>query len=168
MQLAAIIVSLVLIAVAVALFGRALLQIYRQMRLGQPVPAGTRTDAPAQRTVTLAKEFVGHTRMNRWGVVGVAHWFVAVGFLTLLLTIVNAIGQLFQADWLLPFIGDWLPWEMFVEAMGTLTTVGIVVLIVIRQLVSPARRAASPASRAPTPARRTSSRPSSSSSASAS
>ncbi|MCX4639220.1 (Fe-S)-binding protein [Streptomyces sp. RPA4-5] len=137
MQLAAIIVSLVLIAVAAALFGRALLQIYRHMRLGQRVPAGTRTDAPAQRTVTLAKEFVGHTRMNRWGVVGVAHWFVAVGFLTLLLTIVNAIGQLFQADWLIPFIGDWLPWEMYVEAMGTLTTVGIIVLIVIRQLSRP-------------------------------
>ncbi|MFE1174350.1 (Fe-S)-binding protein [Streptomyces sp. NPDC058773] len=137
MQLAAIIVSLVLIAVAVALFGRALLQIYRHMRLGQPVPAGTRTDAPAQRTVTVAKEFVGHTRMNRWGVVGVAHWFVAVGFLTLLLTIVNAIGQLFQADWLIPFIGDWLPWEMYVEAMGTLTTVGIIALIVIRQLNRP-------------------------------
>ncbi|BDH09060.1 (Fe-S)-binding protein [Streptomyces hygroscopicus] len=137
MQLAAIIVSLVLIAVAVALFGRALLQIYRQMRLGQPVPAGTRTDAPAQRTVTVAKEFLGHTRMNRWGVVGVAHWFVAVGFLTLLLTIVNAIGQLFQADWLIPVIGDWLPWEMFVEAMGTMTTVGIIALIVIRQLNRP-------------------------------
>ncbi|MFF8790084.1 heterodisulfide reductase-related iron-sulfur binding cluster [Streptomyces sp. NPDC015125] len=137
MQLAAIIVSLVLIAVAVALFGRALLQIYRYMRLGQPVPAGTRTDAPAQRTVTVAKEFLGHTRMNRWGIVGVAHWFVAVGFLTLLLTIVNAIGQLFRADWLIPFIGDWLPWELYVEAMGTLTTLGIIALIVIRQLSRP-------------------------------
>ncbi|MFB6441743.1 heterodisulfide reductase-related iron-sulfur binding cluster [Streptomyces sp. NPDC056411] len=137
MQLAAIIVSLVLIAVAAALFGRALLQIYRHFRLGQSVPAGSRTNDPAQRTVTVAKEFVGHTRMNRWGVVGMAHWFVAVGFLTLLLTIVNAIGQLFQADWLIPFIGDWLPWEMYVEAMGTLTTLGIVVLIVIRQLSRP-------------------------------
>ncbi len=96
MQLAAIIVSLVLIVVGVALFGRALLQIYNFMRLGQPVPAGTRTNEPGQRTITVAKEFLGHTRMNRWGVVGVAHWFVAVGFFSLLLTIVNAIGQLFK------------------------------------------------------------------------
>ncbi len=66
MQLAAIIVSLVLIVVGVALFGRALLQIYRYMRLGQPVPAGTRTDDPAQRTLTVVREFLGHTRMNRW------------------------------------------------------------------------------------------------------
>ncbi|AJT66026.1 (Fe-S)-binding protein [Streptomyces chattanoogensis] len=139
MQLAAIIVSLVLIAVAVALFGRAILQIYRFMRLGQSVPAGTRTNDPAQRTVTVVKEFLGHTRMNRWGVVGVAHWFVAVGFFSLLLTIVNAIGQLFKADWLIPFIGDWLPWELWVEGMGTMTTVGIVTLIVIRQLSRPGR-----------------------------
>ncbi|MEX2975244.1 (Fe-S)-binding protein [Streptomyces sp. C184] len=139
MQLAAIIVSLVLIAVGVALFGRALLQIYRFVRLGQPVPAGTRTDDPKQRTITVVKEFVGHTRMNRWGVVGVAHWFVAVGFFSLLLTIVNAIGQLFQADWLIPVIGDWLPYEIFVEFLGLTTTLGIVTLIVIRQLSKPGK-----------------------------
>ncbi|MFG3253831.1 (Fe-S)-binding protein [Streptomyces sp. NPDC048172] len=137
MQLAAIIVSLVLIAVALALFGRALLQIFHFVRLGQPVPAGSRTDDPKQRTVTLVKEFLGHTRMNRWGVMGVAHWFVAIGFFTLLLTIANAVGQLFKADWLIPFIGDWLPWAMYVEFMGTMTAVGIAVLIVIRQLSKP-------------------------------
>ncbi|AOP45011.1 (Fe-S)-binding protein [Streptomyces lydicus] len=139
MQLAAIIVSLVLIAVGVALFGRAILQIYRSVRLGQPVPAGTRTDNPGRRTVTVVKEFLGHTRMNRWGVVGVAHWFVAVGFFSLLLTIVNAIGQLFQADWLIPIIGDWTPYNVFVEFIGLMTTLGIVTLIVIRQLSKPGK-----------------------------
>ncbi|MFG2143977.1 (Fe-S)-binding protein [Streptomyces sp. NPDC048696] len=139
MQLAAIIVSLVLIAVGVALFGRAILQIYQFVRLGQPVAAGTRTDEPVQRTVTVAKEFLGHTRMNRWGIVGVAHWFVAVGFFSLLLTIVNAIGQLFQADWLLPVIGDWAPYNVFVEFLGTMTALGILTLIVIRQLNRPGR-----------------------------
>ncbi|MFB6540368.1 (Fe-S)-binding protein [Streptomyces noursei] len=139
MQLAAIIVSLVLIAVGVALFGRAILQIFRQVRLGQPVPAGTRTDEPVQRTVTVVKEFLGHTRMNRWGVVGVAHWFVAVGFFSLLLTIVNAIGQLFKADWILPIIGDWTPYNVFVEFVGTMTTLGILALIVIRQMSKPNR-----------------------------
>ncbi|MCH0562932.1 MULTISPECIES: (Fe-S)-binding protein [unclassified Streptomyces] len=137
MQLAAIIVSLVLIVVGAALFGRALLQIWNFMRLGQPVPAGSRTDNPAQRTVTVIREFLGHTRMNRWGLIGVAHWFVAVGFFSLLLTIVNAVGQLFQADWLLPVIGDWTPYNVFVEFIGTMTTLGILVLIVIRQLSKP-------------------------------
>lgn len=139
MQLAAIIVSLVLGVVGVALFARAVAQIYRFVRLGQDVPAGARTDEPAQRTLTVAKEFLGHTRMNRWGVVGVAHWFVAVGFFTLVLTLINAFGQLFQADWLLPVIGDWVPYEVFVELIGVLTTLGILTLIVIRQLSLPTR-----------------------------
>ncbi|GAA1892239.1 (Fe-S)-binding protein [Streptantibioticus ferralitis] len=139
MQLAAIVVSLVVAAVGVALFARAIGQIYRYVRLGQPVPAGTRTDDPKQRTITVAKEFLGHTRMNRWGIVGVAHWFVAVGFFSLVLTLVNAFGQLFQADWTLPIIGDWLPYEIFVEFVGTTTTLGILTLIVIRQLSLPTR-----------------------------
>ncbi|WP_333768895.1 (Fe-S)-binding protein [Streptomyces sp. IBSBF 2435] len=139
MQLAAIIVSLVLTAVGVALFGLAIAQIYRFIRLGGPVPAGSRTDEPKARTTTLLREFVGHTRMNKWGVIGVAHWFVAVGFLTLGLTILNAYGQLFKADWLLPWIGDWLPYELYTEFIATLTTLGILTLIVIRLLNLPSR-----------------------------
>ncbi|GHF25777.1 (Fe-S)-binding protein [Streptomyces morookaense] len=139
MQLAAIIVVLVLSAVGVALLGRAIAQFVRFFRLGAPVPAGTRTDDPTQRTVTLAKEFVGHTRMNKWGVIGVAHWFVAVGFLTLGTTILNAYGQLFKADWKLPIIGGWLPYELYIEFIGTTTTLGILVLIVIRLMNLPSR-----------------------------
>ncbi|WP_432190337.1 (Fe-S)-binding protein [Streptomyces sp. Tue6028] len=139
MQLAAIIVSLVLIAVGVALFLRALLQIYNFMRLGQNLPAGTRTDDWTARTVTVVREFLGHTRMNRWGIVGAAHWFVAIGFYTLLQTLANAFGQLFQADWILPVIGDWAPYNVFVEFVGTMTVLGIAVLVVIRQLSTPDR-----------------------------
>ncbi|MER8198141.1 (Fe-S)-binding protein [Streptomyces microflavus] len=139
MQLAAIIVSLVLTVVGVALVARAVAQIYRFVRLGQAVPVGSRTDDPKQRTITLIKEFVGHTRMNRWGIVGVAHWFVAVGFLTLGLTIVTAYGQLFKADWVLPYIGTFLPYEVYIEFIALGTTLGILVLIAIRQLNLPSR-----------------------------
>lgn len=165
MQLAAIIVSLVLTVVGVALIARAVAQIYRFVRLGQPVPAGSRTDDPKQRTITLVKEFLGHTRMNRWGIVGFAHWFVAIGFLTLPPTLLQAYGQLFKADWVLPIIGEWLPFELYIEFIGLMTTVGILVLIAIRLLNLPPGPAASPGSPDPRPGRRTSSSTSSSSSA---
>lgn len=139
MQMAAIIVSLVLAVIGVALFSRAIAQIYRFVRLGQDVPADTRTDDWRARTVTVVREFLGHTRMNRWGVVGVAHWFVAIGFFSLVLTLVNAFGQLFQADWVLPVIGHWLPYEVFVEFIGLMTALGILTLITIRQLSRPGR-----------------------------
>ncbi|MEU6486650.1 Fe-S oxidoreductase, partial [Streptomyces sp. NPDC046887] len=139
MQLTAIIVSLVLTLVGVALLARAIGQFVRYFRLGQPVPAGSRTDNPYQRSVTLVREFVGHTRMNRWGIIGIAHWFVAVGFLTLGLTIVTAYGQLFKPDWVLPVLGGWLPYELYTEFIGTGTTLGILTLIAIRLLNLPSR-----------------------------
>ncbi|MFD1660318.1 (Fe-S)-binding protein [Streptomyces caeni] len=139
MQLAAIIVSLVLTVVGVALLARAVGQFVRYFKLGQPVPAGSRTDNPYQRSVTLVREFLGHTRMNRWGIVGIAHWFVAIGFLTLPPTIINAYGQLFQADWTLPVLGGFLPYELYIEFIGTMTTLGIVTLMVIRLLSLPSR-----------------------------
>ncbi len=139
MQLAAIIVSLVLTVVGVALLARAIGQFVRYFKLGQPVPAGTRTDNPYQRSVTLAKEFLGHTRMNRWGIVGIAHWFVAVGFLTLPPTLAQAFGQLFQADWVLPVLGGFLPFELYIEFIGVMTILGIAVLMAIRLLSLPSR-----------------------------
>ncbi|MFI1954933.1 heterodisulfide reductase-related iron-sulfur binding cluster [Streptomyces xinghaiensis] len=139
MQLAAIIVSLVLTAVGVALIARAVVQLYRFVKIGQQVPAGSRTDQPKQRTLTLVKEFLGHTRMNRWGIVGVAHWFVAIGFLTLPPTLAQAYGQLFAADSVLPVIGGWLPFEMYVEFIGLATVLGIVTLMAIRLLNLPTR-----------------------------
>lgn len=139
MQLAAIIVSLTLTVVGVALLARAIGQFVRYFKLGQPVPAGTRTDNPYQRSVTLVREFLGHTRMNRWGIVGFAHWFVAVGFLTLPPTLAQAFGQLFQADWTLPVIGGFLPFELYIEFIGVMTILGIAALIVIRLLSLPSR-----------------------------
>ncbi len=139
MQLAAIIVSLVLTVVGVALLARAVAQIYRFVKIGQPVPAGSRTDDPKARTITLVREFLGHSRMNRWGIVGFAHWFVAIGFLTLPPTLAQAYGQLFQADWTLPVLGGFLPFELYIEFIGLMTVVGILILIAIRLLSLPSR-----------------------------
>ncbi|MFG2658558.1 4Fe-4S dicluster domain-containing protein, partial [Streptomyces sp. NPDC048425] len=139
MQLAAIIVSLVLAMVGVALLARAVGQFVRYFKLGQRLPAGSRTANPYQRSVTLVREFLGHTRMNRWGIVGFAHWFVAIGFLTLPPTLAQAFGQLFKADWVLPVIGNWLPFEMYTEFIGVMTVLGIAVLMTIRLLNLPSR-----------------------------
>ncbi|WP_122614717.1 (Fe-S)-binding protein [Streptomyces sp. Tu 4128] len=139
MQLAAIVVSLALTVAGLALLVRAVAQFVRYFRLGQAVRPGSRTARPYRRSVTLAREFLGHTRLNRWGIVGVAHWFVAIGFLTLPPTLVQAFGQLFRADWVLPVIGDWLPFEMYTEFIGVMTVLGIAVLMTIRLLSLPSR-----------------------------
>ncbi|WP_049577138.1 (Fe-S)-binding protein [Streptomyces sp. SBT349] len=139
MQLAAIVVTLVLSAVGVALFCRATARLVAYLRLGQPVPDGLRTDDPKRRSLTLTREFLGHSRMNRWGIIGAAHWFVALGFLTLVFTLLQALGQLFKADWRLPVLADFVPYEMWVEFITAMTVLGIVTLITIRLLSLPSR-----------------------------
>ena len=91
MQVLAVVVSLAITLVAVALFAKAIASIVAVVRTGQP--ATGRTDRKAFRWVTLVKETLGHTRMLQWTHVGIMHWFVFVGFGFLFFTLVTAFGQ---------------------------------------------------------------------------
>ena len=78
MQIFAIVVSLAITAVGIALFVKAIRHIVAVVKMGQPT--APRTNDPKARTVTLLKESLGHTRMLQWTAVGVGHWFVFIGF----------------------------------------------------------------------------------------
>ncbi|AXH96300.1 (Fe-S)-binding protein [Ornithinimicrobium avium] len=134
LQVIAIVVAGLLTLAAVALFVRTIAGFVTKFRLGQPEG---RTDEPGTRTVTLVREFLGHTRMARKPVVAVAHWFVMVSFGLLVLTLVTAYGQLFDPEFALPVIGHWPPYEWIAELFGWAAVVGILVLIVVRQLRHP-------------------------------
>src|SRR5262245_27898164 len=108
MQVFAIVVSLAIAVVGVALFVRAIRTIIGVLKVGQP--AG-RTDQPGARTTTMLKETLGHTRMLQWTWVGTAHWFVFVGFGLLFFTLVTAFGQLFDAHFAIPWLGTFFLFE---------------------------------------------------------
>ncbi|WP_020578533.1 (Fe-S)-binding protein [Actinopolymorpha alba] len=138
MRAAAIIVSTVLTLVAVALVARTVASMVGVIRLGQP--AVGRTNQPAQRWRTMLRETLGHTRLLKWNLIGAAHWFVFVGFGFLFFTLVTAYGQVYAgADWALPIIGHWWPYELASELIAVLTLVAILTLIVIRQRAHPRR-----------------------------
>ncbi len=129
MQILAIVVSLAIATVGIALFGKTIGHIIAVIKLGQPV---ARTDNPGQRTVTLAKESLLHTRMLQWSHIGVLHWFVAFGFLGLVLSLVTAFGQLFDAHFALPIIGHWFVFEWVSEFLTWTGLISIVGLMAIR------------------------------------
>ena len=112
-------------------------------RAGQPA---SRTDNPTARTWTLVKEFLGPTRLSRLPVVASAPGITALSFLILFSTLVNAFFQLIWADFRLPIIGHFPPFEWLVEVFAWGGLIGIVALIVIRQLNHP-RTAAGEAGR---------------------
>ncbi len=135
MQVLAIVVSLVITLVAVALFARAVGDIVAVVRTGQP--AVGRFDDKATRWATMLREALGHTRMLQWTAVGALHWFVFVGFGFLFLTLVTAFGQLFDADFALPLIGTWIVFEWVTEAITWLMLLSILALAATRMLTRP-------------------------------
>jgi Fe-S oxidoreductase len=137
MQAFAIVVSLALTIIGVALVARAAAQMFRVIRLGTPAP--DRTGDYGRRAVTMLRETVGHTRMLKWTWIGAAHWFVFAGFILLFTTLVTAYGQIFDASFALPLIGHWLPFDWMVELLASIMLVAIVALIVVRLVRHPAR-----------------------------
>lgn len=113
---------------------RQVARFWTQFQLGQPA---VRNDDPTARSITLAREFLGHTRMKRLPIVSIAHWFTALSFLILFTTLVNAFFQLIWADFRLPLIGHFPPFEWLIELFAWGGLVGILILIAVRQKAHP-------------------------------
>ena len=108
---------------------------YRTIRLGQPAPDRWRPVFPRLRQMLI--EFIAHTRMVKFRTVGWAHWLVMVGFLGGFLLYFEAYGQTLYPEFHWPFFGDTFAWHLWDELLGIGTVVGILTLIVIRQLNHP-------------------------------
>ena len=136
-----IIIGLALTVIAAAIAGRRLWWLYRLGRTGQPAPE--RIEAlrkhPGQGAETQVVQVIGQRKLLKWSVPGLAHAFTFWGFIILLLTIIEAYGDLFSKHFALPLIGTWA-WVGFIEdlfAVGVL--VGILTFAVIRIRANPKR-----------------------------
>src|SRR6478609_4702357 len=123
MQILAIVVSLAITAVGIALFVKAIRTIIATIKVGQP--AVGRTDDKGARWTNMLKETLGHTRMLQWTWMGAGHWFVFIGFGLLFFTLLTAFGQLFDPHFALPLIGHFFLYEWISE----LFTVGMLIAI---------------------------------------
>ena len=106
-------------------------EMYRRISAGQSDPA--RFLNKGERATAMAKEILLHTRMLRFTGSAIAHWFVMIGFVALLGTLITAYGQILDASFVLPIIGNWAPYRYFVLAITWATGISIVALIGIRQ-----------------------------------
>ncbi len=122
-QIVALVLSMAISLVAIALFVKAVRHIIDVVRLGQPAPH--RSGDKGARWVMMVKETLGHTRMLQWTAVGVGHWFVFIGFGLLFFTLLNAYGQLFDAHFILPVIGHFFLFEWATELFAWAMTAAI-------------------------------------------
>jgi len=111
----------------IALKGR---EIYQIIKSGQPDP--TRGGNPAERARTMVSQVLLHTKMKRFTPSGIAHWFVMIGFVALVGSLVQAYGEVISPTFKLPIIGNWIVYRAFVFLIAALTGVGILALMKVR------------------------------------
>ena len=127
-------VGLVLTVVALAIAGRRMWWLKRLGSVGQPAPervAAVR-EHPGRDAGVQATEVIGQRKLLKWSIPGAAHAATFWGFIVLLLTIIEAYGNLFSRTFAIPGIGHWA-FIGFIEdlfAVGVLA--GIITFTVIR------------------------------------
>jgi Fe-S oxidoreductase len=136
-----IIVGIAVTVAALALAGQRVWWLYRVGRKAQPAPervAAVRAH-PGGDVGIEASEVIGQRKLLRWSVPGTAHAVTFWGFTILLLTILEAYGDLFSKTFAIPVIGHWA-FIGFIEdlfAVGVLA--GIITFAVIRLRSGPKR-----------------------------
>ena len=128
--------------VAFGLTGRRLWWLYRLLRSGQPAPdrVGRRSVAPATPRKGASGELtevIGQRKLLAWTVPGLAHAFTFWAFIVLGLTIVEAYGALFKANF---GLGHWAALGFFEDLFIVAVLAALVVFTSIRYRNAPSRR----------------------------
>jgi Fe-S oxidoreductase len=130
-----LIVGLGIISVALAIAARRVLFLAKLITSGQPAP-GRFKDLPKRLKVQVEEVF-GQTRLLKWSVPGVAHFITFWAFTILTLTIIEAIGALFDEDFFIPVIGRWRGVGLAEDTIGTLLLVALATFAMIRRRQEP-------------------------------
>src|SRR5580700_2145575 len=86
--------------------GRRFHWLSKLIRSGKPAPERVRGSiVPKVEAETV--EVAGQRKLLQWTIPGLAHFFTMWGFTILLLTIIEAYGDLFQKTFAIPGIGHW-------------------------------------------------------------
>ena len=136
-----IIVGLALTAAAFAIAGRRLGWLYRLARTGQPAPERIQAvrEHPATDAETQLTEVFGQRKLLKWSVPGTAHFLTFWGFIILILTIIEAYGDLFSRTFAIPGIGHWAAIGFLEDLFAVAVLVGIATFTIIRLRTDPKR-----------------------------
>src|SRR4051794_32350112 len=133
-----IVLGSLLTVAALVVAGRRGLWLARLIRSGQP--AGNRLEDPKGRAETELVEVIGQRKLLKWSVPGLAHAFTFWGFLVLGLTIIEAWGALYDADFAIPIIGHWAVIGFIEDFFAVAVLCGIATFAVLRVRNAPSRK----------------------------
>src|SRR5437899_11746600 len=134
-MVAAAVLAIVLI-VAITLFGRRALLLYRLVRMGKPLK---RFDDLPARARAEAVVVVGQSKLLQRLLPGLMHAAIFWGFIVLLPTILIAMIGAVDAHSTLPWLGAQGWYALVVDVFAVLVLIGVITAFVIRKIQRPAR-----------------------------
>jgi Fe-S oxidoreductase len=134
-----IVVGLGLTVIAFAVAGRRVWWLKRLAFAGQPAPerVAYARSHPGTDAETQLTEVVGQRKLLKWSVPGAAHAATFWGFIVLLLTIIEAYGDLFSRTFAIPGIGHWAGIGFVEDLFAVGVLAGIITFTVIRVRQNP-------------------------------
>src|SRR5580658_3623601 len=123
---------------ALGIGGRRFFYLFRLVKSGQP-DKGRFKDLPSRIWAELS-EVAGQRKLLKKPVAGLAHFFTMWGFTILLLTIIEAYGDLFSKTFAIPGIGHWPAIGFIEDFFAVAVLVSLSVFAVIRLVNAPKRR----------------------------
>ncbi|HET7667828.1 MAG TPA: heterodisulfide reductase-related iron-sulfur binding cluster [Mycobacterium sp.] len=133
-----LVIGLLMTVVVLVFAAKRVLWLFNLVRAGQPVGEESgRTDHMGVRIGTQVKEVFAQTRMLRWSIPGLAHFFTMWGFFILITVYIEAYGVLFNPKFHIPVVGRWeiLGFLQDFIALGVL--LGIITFAIIRLRTEP-------------------------------
>ncbi|MCH9668927.1 MAG: 4Fe-4S dicluster domain-containing protein [Actinomycetia bacterium] len=128
-----LVVGALMIAVVGVFAAKRVLWLTKLIRSGQPMSeSNNRKDHMRKRITTQVEEVFGQTRMLRWSIPGIAHFFTMWGFFILASVYLEAFGLLVVRDFHIPFIGKWDALGFLQDFFAVAVLLGIITFAIIR------------------------------------
>jgi Fe-S oxidoreductase len=96
-----------------------------------------RKDNLGKRITTQFEEVFGQTRLLKWSIPGIAHFFTMWGFFILASVYLEAYGLLFDPHFHIPFIGQWDGLGFLQDFFAVAVLLGIITFAIIRLRTEP-------------------------------
>lgn len=133
-----LIVGLLMTGIVIALAAKRVLWLTKLIRSGAPTSeANNRKDNLGKRITTQFEEVFGQTRLLRWSIPGIAHFFTMWGFFILASVYLEAYGLLFDHDFHIPIIGTWDALGFLQDFFAVAVLLGIITFAIIRIVREP-------------------------------
>jgi Fe-S oxidoreductase len=133
-----LVVGLGLTALVLAFAAKRVLWLTTLIRSGQKTsPENNRKDNLGKRITTQFEEVFGQTRLLKWSIPGIAHFFTMWGFFILATVYLEAYGLLFVHDFHIPFVGEWDALGFLQDFFAVAVLAGITTFAIIRVVREP-------------------------------